>query len=114
MTYFVDGPKHIREYFIATCNAIYVTCVNCFIAANASPNISVDAVLNATLGAESSLTVSKFDPDGDEVTVTLDSPPDGATFDGVTFKWTPVTLKPVKISYVFLLFLYICYIIVTK
>ncbi|KAK2190852.1 hypothetical protein NP493_66g04024 [Ridgeia piscesae] len=66
---------------------------------NASPNITVEAVLNATLGVESNLTVSAFDPDGDDVTVTMDSGPRGATFDGDVFKWTPTNMESVNISF---------------
>ena len=69
--------------------------------ANASPNISVDAVvIDATVGVESNLTVSVFDPDGDEVTVTLDSTLAGASFDGGVFTWTAVNREAVNISYV--------------
>ncbi|KAI0231500.1 hypothetical protein LSAT2_018133 [Lamellibrachia satsuma] len=66
---------------------------------NASPNVTVEAVFNATVGVENILAVSAFDPDGDEVTITLESSPDGATFDGGVFKWTPVNMEPVNISF---------------
>ncbi|KAK2190867.1 hypothetical protein NP493_66g06051 [Ridgeia piscesae] len=66
---------------------------------NASPNITVEAVLNATLGVESNLTLSAFDPDGDDVTVTMDSGPRGATFDGDVFKWTPTNMESLNISF---------------
>ncbi|KAK2190863.1 hypothetical protein NP493_66g06040 [Ridgeia piscesae] len=67
---------------------------------NASPNISVDAVvIDATVGVESNLTVSVFDPDGDEVTVTLDSTLAGASFDGGVFTWTPGNREAVNISF---------------
>ena len=68
------------------------------IAANASPNITVETVFNATVGMESILSVGAFDVDGDEVTIKLESSPDGATFDGSIFKWTPVNMEPVNIS----------------
>ena len=68
------------------------------IAANASPNVTVEAVFNATVGMENILAVSAFDPDGDEVTITPESSPDGATFDGGVFKWTPVNMEPMNIS----------------
>ena len=45
--------------------------------------------------------MSAFDPDGDDVTVTMDSGPRGATFDGDVFKWTPTNRESLNISYVF-------------
>jgi len=36
-----------------------------------------------------SFTVSASDPDSDNVTITVSNRPDGATFDGTTFSWTP-------------------------
>ena len=79
----------------------YFLCLTFTTAANASPNITVEAVLNVTLGVESNLAVSAFDPDGDDVTVTMDSGPHGATFDGDVFKWIPTSMESVNISYVF-------------
>ncbi|KAI0238816.1 hypothetical protein LSAT2_010422 [Lamellibrachia satsuma] len=66
---------------------------------NASPNITVEAVFNAMVGMENILAVSAFDPDGDDVTITPESSLDGATFDGGVFKWTPVNMEPVNISF---------------
>ncbi|KAI0212706.1 Mucin-like protein [Lamellibrachia satsuma] len=68
------------------------------VTANASPNITVETEFNATVGMESILSVGAFDVDGDEVTIKLESSPDGATFDGSIFKWTPVNMEPVNIS----------------
>lgn len=72
--------------------------VDFIIAANASPNITVETVFNATLHVESNLTVSAFDPDGDDVTITMDSIPHGASFDGDVLKWTPTNMESVNIS----------------
>ena len=46
-------------------------------------------------------TVSASDPDGDEVTVTLDNLPEGAFFDGVTFTWLPVITQPDTLNITF-------------
>ena len=80
--------------------------------ANGSPNITVDSVFNVTVGQENVLTVTTSDPDGDDVTVSLNSTrPEGATWEHNTYKWTPVDMEPVNISYV--LFYFFCFIMTT-
>ncbi|KAI0225835.1 Mucin-like protein [Lamellibrachia satsuma] len=66
---------------------------------NASPNITVETVFNVTVREENLLVVRSSDSDGDDVTVTLESSPDGATFDDGVFKWTPINMEPVNISF---------------
>ena len=69
--------------------------------ANRSPNITVDSVFNVTVRQENTLNVITSDPDGDDVTVTLDSVrPTGADWTNNVYKWTPVDMGPVNISYV--------------
>lgn len=69
--------------------------------ANGSPNITVDKVFNVTVKEENLLTVVTSDADGDKVTVTLNSTlPEGASFDNEHYRWKPVNMDPVDISYV--------------
>ena len=69
--------------------------------ANASPNITVDAVFNVTVGQLGILHVSTFDQDGDNVEVTLKTEvPEGATFENNVFTWTPKNMNPMNITYV--------------
>lgn len=72
------------------------------IAANASPNITVDAaVFNVTVGQINILRVSTFDQDKDIVTLSLNSTfPQGATWENSVFTWTPANMEPVNITYV--------------
>ncbi|KAK2175059.1 hypothetical protein NP493_751g01026 [Ridgeia piscesae] len=70
------------------------------ITANGSPNITVHSVFNVTVGQENVLTVTTSDPDGDDVTVSLNSTrPEGATWEHNTYTWTPVDMEPVNISF---------------
>jgi len=69
--------------------------------ANASPNITVDAVFNVTVGQQGILNVNTFDQDGDDVNVTLKTElPEGATFVNNVYTWTPKNMNPMNISYV--------------
>ena len=84
-----------------TCRPYFKHSYDLIFAANASPNITVDKIFNVTVGQESILTVTTFDPDGDDVSVTLESErPDGSSFHGGVYKWTPTNMEPVNISYV--------------
>jgi len=67
--------------------------------ANASPNITVDAVFKVTVNTVNILKVAVFDQDGDTVSVTLLSDlPGGASFKDKTYTWTPTSMDPVNIS----------------
>lgn len=72
-----------------------------YVSANGRPSISAVDVFQVTAGVLSELSVNVSDPDGDAVTLTLDTPlPDGATFDVATkvLQWTPANTYPVNIS----------------
>ena len=63
--------------------------------------ITVSNVFNVTVGQDSALTVSTSDPDGDTVNIKLvANAPVGASFTGGVFKWNPVNMEPINISYV--------------
>ena len=63
--------------------------------------ITASNVFNVTVGQDNALTVSASDPDGDTVNITLVSnAPVGASFTGGVFKWNPVNMEPINISYV--------------
>ena len=66
-----------------------------------SPVIVVDKVFNVTVGQTNILKVNTSDPDGDTVTVKMESPePEGASFTDGVYTWTPANMEPVNISYV--------------
>ncbi|KAI0233186.1 Mucin-like protein [Lamellibrachia satsuma] len=70
------------------------------VTANASPNITVDKVFNVTVGQVNVLTVNTSDPDGDTVTVKLESTePNGANFKDGVYIWKPVNMEPMNISF---------------
>ena len=60
-------------------------------------NVNRPPVLNAignksiNEGQALSFTVSGSDPDGDQITYSVQGLPDGATFENQTFTWTPIT-----------------------
>ena len=63
--------------------------------------ITVSNVFNVTVGEDNALTVSTSDPDGDTVNIKLVSNATvGASFIGGVFKWNPVNMEPINISYV--------------
>ncbi|KAK2152978.1 hypothetical protein NP493_2378g00005 [Ridgeia piscesae] len=67
---------------------------------NASPMITVSNVFNVTVGQDNALTVSTSDPDGDTVNIKLvENAPVGASFTGGVFKWNPVNMEPINISF---------------
>ena len=82
-----------------------------YITANASPNITVDSIVNAMVGQEYVLTVTTSDQDGDEVTLNLMSAlPGGATFANGVYTWTPANTDAMTISYVVIVIIYIVFI----
>ena len=72
-----------------------------FLSANGRPSISAAGYLLATVGQLAEIRLNVSDPDGDKVTVSLDTVlPDGATFNSTynVFQWTPTNTNPVNIS----------------
>ena len=69
---------------------------------NRRPRLSGDTHLNVSLGVPSTYIVTAVDPDGDPLTVWLDGSVPEGTFDNDTlvFTWTPTSLEPFVLKYV--------------
>lgn len=60
-------------------------------AGNEAPAITVPGPQQGREGFETTFDVTADDPDGDDVAVTAEDLPAGASFDGTTFSWTPAS-----------------------